>query len=114
VGTFAGTLIAYRRRRADPRSDTFPIITRWSVVGLFGGVVYLLLSAYPDRMPVRYAIAASVMVASAVAFVFVAEDWSSLLQFLWMAVAIVVVGAIAFPDDLKRNPPPRRDVPPGA
>jgi hypothetical protein len=54
------------------------------------------------------------MVASALAFGFVADGWSSLLQFLWMAVAIVVVGAIAFPDDLKRDPPPRRDGPSGA
>jgi hypothetical protein len=45
VGTFVGTLIAYRRRRRDAHFDTFPIITRWSVVGLLGGAVYLLLSA---------------------------------------------------------------------
>jgi hypothetical protein len=62
-------------------------------------------------MPVRYVIAALVMVGSAVAFRFVAEGWSSLLQFIWMAVAIVVAGAIAFPDDLKKNPPPQRDGP---
>ena len=42
VGTSVGTLIAYRRRRADPDFDTFPVITRWSALGLIVGVLYVL------------------------------------------------------------------------
>jgi hypothetical protein len=45
IGTYLGTLIAYRRRRRDPRFDAFPIVTRWMVAGLLLGVGYVLLAA---------------------------------------------------------------------
>jgi hypothetical protein len=45
VGTCVGTLVSYRRRRDNPDFDTFPIITRWCVGGLLGGVMYLLYVA---------------------------------------------------------------------
>jgi hypothetical protein len=45
AGAFAGTLVAYRRRRADPRFDPFPIVTRWSVAGLRLGMALVLLEA---------------------------------------------------------------------
>jgi hypothetical protein len=41
AGTLVGTLIAYRRRRENPRFDTFPVITRWSALGLILGVLYV-------------------------------------------------------------------------
>jgi hypothetical protein len=36
-----GTLVAYRRRQRNPDYDTFPIVTRWSGVGLLFGVLYV-------------------------------------------------------------------------
>jgi hypothetical protein len=45
VGAFLGTLVAYRRRRKNPAFDPFPIVTRWSVVGLALGVGWALFIA---------------------------------------------------------------------
>jgi uncharacterized membrane protein YdcZ (DUF606 family) len=42
AGALVGTVVAYRRRRSDDRFDTFPIITRWTVVGGLFGVLYVL------------------------------------------------------------------------
>jgi len=42
AGTCVGTLIAYRRRRADPGFDAFPVITRWSALGLILTLRYVL------------------------------------------------------------------------
>lgn len=46
LGSFVGTSVAYRRRQTRPDFDPFPIVTRWSYVGLglglaleFGGVL---------------------------------------------------------------------------
>lgn len=35
----AGTYVAYRRSQRIPGADPFPIITRWSLVGFFFGVL---------------------------------------------------------------------------
>ena len=45
LGTCVGTLIAYRRRQADPRFDTFSVITRWSAAGFAAGLGYVLIRA---------------------------------------------------------------------
>lgn len=39
VGSFVGTTIAYRRRQRRADFDPFPIITRWSYVGLVCGLL---------------------------------------------------------------------------
>ena len=43
--TLLGTIVAYRRYQRRPGLDPFPIITRWSVVGLGLGVAIELLGA---------------------------------------------------------------------
>jgi hypothetical protein len=45
LGTYVGMLVAYRRRRRDPRFDEFPIVTRWMVATLVVGVGYVLFEA---------------------------------------------------------------------
>jgi hypothetical protein len=65
-------------------------------------------------MRIRYAFAAAFLVASAAVFNVVAQGWGSFLQFVWISVAIVITGAILWPDDFKRHPPARRDGPPRA
>jgi hypothetical protein len=45
VGTCAGTVVAYRRRRKDRDFDTFPIITRWTIAILLLGIPYVLIRA---------------------------------------------------------------------
>jgi hypothetical protein len=45
LGTCAGTVVAYRRRRKDRDFDTFPIITRWTVAILVLGIPYVLVRA---------------------------------------------------------------------
>jgi hypothetical protein len=45
LATLLGTLVAYRRYQRRPGLDPFPIITRWSAVGLGLGVAIELLSA---------------------------------------------------------------------
>jgi hypothetical protein len=45
AGALAGTLVAYRRRRRDEQFDTFPIITRWSLIGLALGAGYVVAQA---------------------------------------------------------------------
>jgi hypothetical protein len=45
AGAFAGTLVAYRRRRQDPEFDPFPIVTRWSAAILGIGVGWVLFEA---------------------------------------------------------------------
>jgi hypothetical protein len=42
IGSFLGTGVAYRRHLRRPDLDPFPIITRWSYVGL---VIELLFEA---------------------------------------------------------------------
>jgi hypothetical protein len=43
--TLLGALVAYRRYQRRPGLDPFPIITRWSAVGLGLGVAIELLRA---------------------------------------------------------------------
>jgi hypothetical protein len=43
--TLLGTVVAYRRYQRRAGFDPFPIITRWSAVGLLAGVVIELLRA---------------------------------------------------------------------
>jgi hypothetical protein len=43
--TLLGTIVAYRRDQRRPGLDPFPIITRWSAVGLALGVAIELLRA---------------------------------------------------------------------
>jgi hypothetical protein len=45
AGAFAGTLVAYHRRRKNPELDPFPIITRWSVATFVIGLGIALYSA---------------------------------------------------------------------
>jgi hypothetical protein len=45
LATLLGTLVACRRCQRRPGLDPFPIITRWSAVGLGLGVAIELLSA---------------------------------------------------------------------
>jgi hypothetical protein len=45
LATLLGTIVAYRRYQRRPGLDPFPIITRWSAVGLGVGVAVELLSA---------------------------------------------------------------------
>jgi hypothetical protein len=45
AGAFAGTLVAYHRRRKNPAFDPFPIVTRWSVAGFVAGVGFALHAA---------------------------------------------------------------------
>jgi hypothetical protein len=44
----------------------------------------------------------------------VADGWSSTLQAVALAAGGVIAGAIAWPDDFKRNAATRRDEPPRA
>jgi hypothetical protein len=43
--TLLGTIVAYRRYQRRPGLDPFPIIARWSAVGLGIGVAIELLTA---------------------------------------------------------------------
>jgi hypothetical protein len=45
LATLLGTIVAYRRYQRRPALDPFPIVARWSVVGLGLGVAIELLSA---------------------------------------------------------------------
>jgi hypothetical protein len=63
-------------------------------------------------MRVRYAFAAAVALAWCVALSVVADGWNSTLQAVVLAAGGVIAGAIAWPDDFKRNAPTRRDGPP--
>jgi hypothetical protein len=65
-------------------------------------------------MRVRYAIAAAVALVWCVALSVVADGWDSTLQAVVLAVGGVIAGAIAWPDDFKRNPPTKPDGPPRA
>jgi hypothetical protein len=65
-------------------------------------------------MRIRYAIAAAVALAWCVALSVVADGWDSTLQAVVLAVGGVIAGAIAWPDDFKRNPPTKQGGPPGA
>jgi hypothetical protein len=65
-------------------------------------------------MGVRYAIAAAVALGWCVALSQVADGWNSSLQVAVLAVGGVMAGAIAWPDDFKKNPPPRGGGPPRA
>jgi len=52
---------------------------------------------------VRYAIALIVASAWCIALATVAEDWGSAVQFAGLAVGVLLLGGIAFPDDLRSN-----------
>jgi hypothetical protein len=43
--TLLGTIVAYRRDQRRPGLDPFPIITRWSAVGLGAGIAIELWGA---------------------------------------------------------------------
>jgi hypothetical protein len=45
LATLLGTLVAYRRYQRRPGLDPFPIITRWSAVGMLVGLVLEAISA---------------------------------------------------------------------
>ena len=45
LATLLGTIVAYRRYQRRPGFDPFPIIARWSAVGLGIGVAIELLRA---------------------------------------------------------------------
>jgi hypothetical protein len=64
-------------------------------------------------MRVRYAIAGVAGATWLVAFMLVFEEPGSLLQLVGPIVGMLIFGAIAWPDDFKRNPPSgHRDEPP--
>jgi uncharacterized membrane protein len=52
---------------------------------------------------VRYAIALIVASAWCIALATVAEDWGSAVQFAGLALGVLLLGGIAFPDDLRSN-----------
>ena len=60
-------------------------------------------------MRVRYAIAGTVAVAWELAWVLALDDPGSLLDFVIPFVAMLIFGAIAWPDDFRRDPPAKRD-----
>lgn len=47
IGSFVGMAIAYRRQRRRADLDPFPIIVRWSFVGLAGGLLRELVLGLP-------------------------------------------------------------------
>jgi hypothetical protein len=61
---------------------------------------------------VRHVIAGVAAAAWIVAFSSVINERSSLLDFLIPFVAMLIFGAIAWPDDFKRNPSSNNDEPP--
>jgi hypothetical protein len=65
-------------------------------------------------MRARYAIAVGAAAAWLFAFSLVSHDWSSLLQLAGVTVGGLIFGAIAWPDDFRRNPPAKRDGSPEA
>jgi UDP-N-acetylmuramyl pentapeptide phosphotransferase/UDP-N-acetylglucosamine-1-phosphate transferase len=62
----------------------------------------------------RYAIAVVAVLVWIFISSLVIEDQSSLLQLAGILVGTLIFGAIAWPDDLRKNPPPRGDGPPRA
>jgi hypothetical protein len=58
-------------------------------------------------MRIRYVIAAVVLLAWDTALALVADQWGSGLQFAGLAVGILLVGGIAFPDDFRTGRPTR-------
>jgi hypothetical protein len=62
----------------------------------------------------RHVIAGVAAAAWIVACGSVLNERSSLLDFVIPFVAMLIFGAIAWPDDFKRNPPTERDGPPDA
>lgn len=42
---FIGSLVAYRRKRRDLDVDPFPIVVRWSILGLLIGLVVAVARA---------------------------------------------------------------------
>jgi hypothetical protein len=62
----------------------------------------------------RYLIAGAVAAAWLLGWVLAIDDPSSLLDFLIPFVGMLIFGAIAWPDDFRRNPPTERDGPPEA
>jgi hypothetical protein len=63
---------------------------------------------------VRHVIAGVAAATWIVACGSVINERSSLLDFVIPFVAMLIFGAIAWPDDFKRNPPTKRDGPPNA
>jgi len=60
----------------------------------------------------RYVIAGTAATAWLVACLLVIEEPSSLLDFVIPVVGGLIFGAIAWPDDFRRNPPSKNDGPP--
>jgi len=58
---------------------------------------------------VRYVIAGTVAVTWELAWVLALDDPSALLDFLIPFVAMLIFGAMAWPDDFRRNPRAKRD-----
>jgi hypothetical protein len=63
---------------------------------------------------VRHVIAGLAAAAWIVACGLVIDEPSSLLDFVIPFVGMLIFGAIAWPDDFKRNPPSNNDEPPPA
>jgi hypothetical protein len=57
----------------------------------------------------RYAIAVGAGAVWLFAFSLVSHDWSSLVQLAGVTVWGLIFGAIAWPDDFRRNPRAKRD-----
>ena len=69
---------------------------------------------YAEPVRVRHAIAGIVALIWLFMLSVVAENWAWVLQLAGLTVGIVIFGAIAWPDDFRKNPPARRGGPPGA
>jgi hypothetical protein len=61
------------------------------------------------RVRARYAIAVGAAAVWLFAFSLVSHDWGSLLQLAGVTVGGLIFGAIAWPDDFRRNPRVNRE-----
>jgi len=61
------------------------------------------------RVRARYAVAVGAAAVWLFAFSLVSHEWSSLLQLAGVTVGGLIFGAIAWPDDFRRNPRAKHD-----
>jgi len=61
------------------------------------------------RVRARYVIAGTAAAVWIFVLSLVSDGWSSLLQLAGVTVGGLIFGAIAWPDDFRRNPPAPRD-----
>jgi hypothetical protein len=61
------------------------------------------------RVRARYVIAGTAAAVWTFALSLVSDGWSSLLQLAGVTIGGLIFGAIAWPDDFRRNPPTKRD-----